>query len=68
MLTDARPCSAGNLTPAEDDQDDPFRTLSLIAIAALTLSACGMSEGIDADSDEGVFTITHTTKGTVYWQ
>jgi hypothetical protein len=33
-----------------------IRTLSLIAIAALTLSACGMSEGIDADSDEGVFT------------
>ena len=45
-----------------------IRTLSLIAIAALTLSACGMSEGIDADSDEGVFTITHTTKGTVYLQ
>jgi ABC-type glycerol-3-phosphate transport system substrate-binding protein len=45
-----------------------IRTLSLIAIAALTLSACGMSEGIDADSDEDVFTITHTTKGTVYWQ
>ncbi|MDC1380234.1 hypothetical protein N8388_06240 [Octadecabacter sp.] len=45
-----------------------IRTLSLIAIAALTLSACGMLEGIDADADEGVFTITHTTKGTVYWQ
>ena len=45
-----------------------IRTLSLIALATLTLSACGMGESMDADSDEGVFAITHTTKGTVYWQ
>jgi len=44
-----------------------IRTLSFILIAFTGLSAC-MSEGIDADSDEGIYTITHTTKGTVYWQ
>ncbi|MCF2870559.1 hypothetical protein L0664_05735 [Octadecabacter sp. G9-8] len=45
-----------------------IRNFALIAFATVGLTACGMSEGIDADSDDGVFTITHTTKGTVYWQ
>lgn len=40
---------------------------ALLTAALVSLSAC-MSEGIDNDSDEGVFTITHTTRGTVYWQ
>lgn len=43
-----------------------IRNFTLIAFASVGLAACGMSEGVDQDSDEGVFMITHTTKGTVY--
>jgi hypothetical protein len=46
-----------------------LRTLSLLSIALVGLTACGMAEGaMDSDSDEGVFLITHTTKGTLYWE
>lgn len=45
-----------------------IRTFSLLTVALLGLSACGMSEAIDADSSEGIFLITHTTKGTLYWE
>jgi len=45
-----------------------LRTFALLSITTVALTACGMSEGIDADSADGVFAITHTTKGTVYWQ
>lgn len=44
-----------------------LRLIALMSIAVVGLSAC-MSEGVDGDSDDGVFQITHTTKGTVYWQ
>ena len=46
-----------------------LRTFSLLSIALVGLSACGMSEmNMDSDSDEGIFLITHTTKGTLYWE
>lgn len=45
-----------------------IRSLALLAAAAFTLTACGMSEGIDADSTAGIYQITHTTKGTLYWE
>lgn len=45
-----------------------IRTISLLAVALVGLSACGMSESMDGDSDQGVFQITHTTKGTLYWE
>lgn len=38
-----------------------------LALTVVSLSAC-MSESIDADSTEGIITITHTGMGTVYWQ
>ena len=44
-----------------------LRSVDLMTIAAMSLSAC-LSEGIDQDSNEGIVQITHTTKGTVYWQ
>jgi len=44
-----------------------FRTLALMTLASVALSAC-MGEGIDADSTDGLITITHTTKGTLYWE
>ena len=44
-----------------------IRTMTILAITVMSLTAC-MSEGIDNDSDEGIFTITHTTKGTLYWE
>ena len=46
-----------------------LRTFSLLSIALVGLTACGVGEAsMDSDSDEGVFTITHTTKGTLYWE
>lgn len=44
-----------------------FTLAALISVAVASLSAC-MSEGIDGDSNEGLVQITHTTKGSVYWQ
>lgn len=44
-----------------------LKAFAFLSIAALSLSAC-MSEGIDADSSEGVFMIYHNGPGTVYWQ
>jgi len=57
VLTYNGPWSAGIQTPA------------LLSIALVGLTACGVGEAsMDSDSDEGVFTITHTTKGTLYWE
>ena len=44
------------------------RLIALLTIATVGLSACGVSEGIDADSKDGMVLITHTTKGTLYWE
>lgn len=44
-----------------------FIKFAFLAVTVASLSAC-MSEGIDRDSDDGIFTITHTTKGTLYWE
>ena len=44
-----------------------LRTIAFMTVAALSLSAC-MSEGVDADSNSGLVQITHTTKGSLYWQ
>ncbi len=44
-----------------------LRTFALLTLAATSLSAC-LSEGIDQDSTDGIMVITHTTRGTVYWQ
>lgn len=43
-----------------------LRLIALLSVATLTLSAC-MSEN-DTDSREGLVSITHTTKGTLYWE
>ncbi len=45
-----------------------MRTISLLTVALVALSACSIGENLDADSPDGIFTITHTTKGTLYWE
>ena len=40
---------------------------TILLVTTLPLSAC-MSEGADRDSDDGYITITHTTRGTLYWE
>jgi len=44
-----------------------IRKIAILTVALVSLSGC-LSEGIDQDSTEGVYTITHTTKGTLYWE
>ncbi len=39
--------------------------ISLLTVALVSLGAC-MSGGSNSNSD--TFTITHTTKGTLYWE
>ena len=41
-----------------------LRNFSLLSIALIGLTACGMA----SDSGDEVFLITHTTKGTLYWE
>ena len=45
-----------------------LRSFALLSATAFALTACGMSESIDSDSPDGIFTITHTTKGSLYWE
>lgn len=44
-------------------------SFSLLTVALVALSACGSSEAsMDSDSSAGISMITHTTKGTLYWE
>jgi len=43
-------------------------SLRLFALMSITaLSACSM-EGVDGDSGDGLIQITHTERGTLYWE
>lgn len=58
----------GQITLEKDHNMTRLRTFTFATLAAVGLSAC-MSEGsMDPDSNQGVFLITHTGPGTVYWQ
>ncbi|SLN17026.1 hypothetical protein [Pseudooctadecabacter jejudonensis] len=42
-----------------------LRALTLMTACLVTLAACSGSNG---DSTEGIITITHTERGTLYWE
>lgn len=45
-----------------------IRKISLLTVALVGLSACMSERSMDRDSGGEYVTITHTTKGTLYWE
>ena len=44
-----------------------LRTAVLFMIASVGLTDC-IGEGIEGDSNQDIVQITHTTKGSLYWE
>ncbi|MEL6959332.1 MAG: hypothetical protein AAGL89_10320 [Pseudomonadota bacterium] len=45
-----------------------FMLLAALLTGTVSLSACAMGEGIDRDATGDYITITHTQRGTLYWE
>ena len=42
--------------------------LALALPSTAGLTACTLGENVDGDSADGYITITHTQRGTLYWE